>query len=61
MSLTIREALFNAESILNYSVMVDRLLKATVLLERGYPDDTDIDLLLEEYDDIEDVPDYEEE
>lgn len=39
----------------------NKLHNAAILLDKGYSLDDEIDSILEEYDDVDDVPDYDEE
>ena len=70
MAVTILEALINAEmntknlgklplSVLQ-GLIENQIHNAWVLLERGYPIDTEVEPLLEQYGEAENVPDYEE-
>lgn len=66
MAVTILEALKNAEYNLNsnigfqVSIGKNQLHNAVELLEKGYPVDTEVDPLIEEYGAVEEVPEYDE-
>jgi hypothetical protein len=69
MAVTILEALENAEinlvinppNVLGQMIGKEQLHNAIVLLEKGYSADTLVDPLLEEFGDVEKVPEHKEE